>query len=61
METEAKSSPPFGPGFTDEQIKQAERMEIWASRVNDPCADFTEFRLLDNGGGVVAKKRIGGY
>lgn len=61
LEREARSSPPFGPGFTDKQIVLAERMEIWASTAADAGGDFTEFRLLACGGRTLETKRVGGY
>jgi hypothetical protein len=60
MVTSAKSPPPFGPGFTDQEIQAADTMEIWHSAFTDAGEDCTEFRLFKNNQHT-ATKRLGGY
>ncbi len=57
MTAEATSKPPFGPGFTDEQAMQAERMEVWATTFSD-SDEYVEFRLLKDDQ-VIHSRRIG--
>jgi len=55
---------PFGPGFSQEQVEQAERMEVWGS--SDACPgmgegdDYCEF-LLFKKNEKFATKRVAGY
>ena len=55
------NSPPFGPGFSEEQVEQAAALELWGSGFKDPGPDCNEFRLIDADGDVIAKKRLNGY
>ncbi len=61
MKKAAMASAPFGPGFSDEQVNKASWMEVWGTGINDPGPDYTEFRLRDISGTVVATARIDGY
>lgn len=57
----AMDQPPFGPGFTKEQVSQSDTMEIWGSSfTDDPAKDFTLFKLF-KAGKVIAEKRFDGY
>ena len=56
----ATLEPPFGPGFTEDQVKQADKMEVWCSGFKDPGPDFTRFKLL-KGDETVASQEVGGY
>lgn len=52
---------PGGPGFHSARIAEAHKMEIWGSGFKDEGADFCEFRLIDNKGRTMQKRRISGY
>jgi len=60
MKQTATQSAPFGPGFDQETVEQADSMQVWGSSFDDPGADFVEFQLF-NGDKMIAKKRVGGY
>ena len=60
MEVQAKSKPPFGPGFAAVP-EEAVKMEVWGSSLKDPGPEYCEFRLLDKDGNVLDKKRVAGY
>lgn len=60
MEKEAKASPPFGPGFTDEQVKKADKLEVWGSCIDEAGGDYTWFALRKNGV-LIAGRKQGGY
>lgn len=60
MRETASSHPPFGPAFTDEQINQADKLEVWGSSFNDPGDDFCEFRLMKNNK-IIFSKRVDGF
>lgn len=49
----------FSPRFDEEQIKQADRVEVWATSFND-AGEYCEFRLM-KGDKVLAKSQIRGY
>ena len=57
----ATASKPFGPAFDEERAKKAIRMEIWCSNYTDIGDDFAEFRLIDEIGLELGRKRIIGY
>ena len=59
MRQAATQPPPFGPGFSPEQIAQATTLEIWHSSFKDPGPDWTEFRLLANGRQLASQKQVG--
>ena len=58
---EATRGSPFGPGFSEAQVKGAERMIITASSFSDPGGDSVVFQLHDASGAVIASRRIAGY
>jgi hypothetical protein len=53
-------SPPFGPGFTEEQVEGAIRLRIMFSSVHDSGSDYVDFILTTKDGNKLTK-RIGGY
>jgi len=55
---ECASRPPFGVGLVNDHI---ERVEIWCTEFKDPGPDYTEFRMYDAAGALIATRRIGGY
>ena len=59
---QATSKPPFGAGFSAEQVKDIKptKLELWGSSFDDQGEDFCEYRLF-NGEQMVASKRVGGY
>ena len=57
---EATERPPFGPGFTEKQARDADTMEIWHTNANDPGRDFNLFKLLKEGR-VVHQKQVDGH
>jgi hypothetical protein len=58
---EASQSHPFGPEFSNEQINQAAKMEVWGSQFHESGGDYVEFKLFCCHGQLIAQKRIGGY
>jgi hypothetical protein len=50
--------PPFGPGIERADIH---RLEVWASDFKEPGDDYCEFRAFDEGGRLLATRRVGGY
>lgn len=52
-------APPFGPGFSAEDIAAADTLEVWNTSLQDP-ADVTVWRLL-RAGTVVAHAQLGGW
>lgn len=56
----AKDKYPFGPGFSDEDLKDAVTMEIWGSSFDDH-GEWTEFKLKDASGKLIKRKRVDGY
>ncbi len=58
--TKARSVPPTGPAFDAEVIREADRLEIWATESGDRAADYIEFRLV-LGERIIAKRRLEEY
>ncbi len=54
----AAPAPPFGPGFTADQIADADTLEVWVTTLAD-IADTTVWRLL-RAGQPVAMAEVGG-
>jgi hypothetical protein len=50
---------PFGPGFTAEQARVADSMEVWCSDMSD-AVEQTRFELMRDGK-VIATAVIAGY
>ena len=57
----AQPRPPFGPGFTPEEIAGAVRLEVWHTSFADPGGDYTEFRLFAANGDKVGERKVEGY
>jgi len=49
------------PKFSDEQVEQATRMEVWGSTFTNPEPDHCEFRLLNDKNEIICKRRVEGY
>jgi hypothetical protein len=58
---EATSRPPFGPGFSEDELEGAEVLEVHGSSFSDPGPDYCEFKLLDAEGNVLLTKVVGGF
>lgn len=58
---EFSAHPPIGPGFIQEQILGAVKMEVWGTTFLDKGEDYCEFRLFNIVGQQIAKKRLEGY
>ena len=56
----AQSTPPVGPAFDAEMIREADRLEIWVTESGDKPTDYTEYRLVA-GDHVIAKRRLEEY
>ncbi len=56
----AVDTPPFGPGFSEDEARNADAMEIWGTQFNDPGPDYVEFRLIKDGQTWV-ERRVDGY
>jgi len=50
----------LGVKFSDDEIAQADRMEVWGSSFKDPGPDFCEYRLVKDGE-TFAKQRTEAY
>lgn len=51
---EAMAPHPYGPQFTEDQIREADGLEIWAP---DPgWGDYLEFRLVKDGKAIHVKQ-----
>jgi len=48
-------------GLTDEQLKDAETVEVHASSFNDPGDDFNEYRFFRADGSKIATVRKEGF
>jgi hypothetical protein len=59
--TQATTRPPFGPGFTSDEVDNAERLEIYGSSFKQSGGDYCLFVLKDKNGAVIAQRRIDGY
>jgi hypothetical protein len=53
--------PPFGPGFSIEQVELAESMVITFTDFKDAGEDYTIFELFDKAGKSIAVTKIEGY
>lgn len=51
---------PFGGGFDEREAEEADRMEVWCSRFDDPGPDYNVFRLVKDDM-VIAERRVVGY
>jgi len=58
---QAGAPPPFGPGYSPDIVAKTETLEIHGSGVNDPGANYCEFRAFDASGNLVGTKKVGGY
>jgi len=61
LKKKAMESRPFGPGFPENLVKNAVRMEVWGSSFNDPGPDCCKFKLLDCEDRLIAEVEVGGY
>ncbi len=52
-------APPFGPGFTADQVADADTLEIWVTSLADP-EDTTVWRLM-RARRAIAAAQIGGF
>lgn len=59
MLTEAATAPPFGPGFTADEMATADTLQVWVTSLAD-VADTTVWRLL-RAGQLVAQAQVDGY
>jgi hypothetical protein len=57
----AQQTRPFGPGFPEELVKRAHRLEVWGSQFTDPGPDKTVFKLYDIDGAVIGEREVAGY
>ncbi|MFX0200791.1 MAG: hypothetical protein ACFFCW_32120 [Candidatus Hodarchaeota archaeon] len=58
---EATQKPPQGPGFSEKEIHNIERLEVWASSFTDPGEDYTNWKLFDAQGRLISERRMRGY
>ena len=59
MLIEAAAVRPFGPGFTAEEVVQADTLEVWVTSLAD-VADTTIWRLMRKGT-AIALHEVGGF
>ena len=58
---EAIQKPPIGPGFSEEEVHNIDRLEVWASSFSDPGEDYTDWKLFDAQGRLINERRMRGY
>lgn len=58
--SEMTKAPPFGPGVSPELAAQADRMEVWATKLSDPGPDHCRFLLKSADGEILKDVRIDG-
>jgi hypothetical protein len=51
---------PFGFGFTESEVVEASRMEVWGTSFTD-TEEYTEARLFDGDGAMFRTSRVEGY
>ena len=51
----------MGPEFAEGDISRAEKMELHASKFEDPGPDFMEYHLFDSDGNHIVMKKTIGY
>lgn len=56
----ALARPPFGPGFTPDDLAGATVMEVWGTELKDSGDDYVEFRLIHDGT-IIKTRRVIGY
>ena len=61
LKRSATSRPPFGPGFSEEELEGATALEVYGTSFSDPGPDYCEFKLLDAKGNVLLTKVVGGF
>jgi hypothetical protein len=62
MLTQGMMKQPFGAGFSEEEMVDAERMEVWVTLFSHSSPkDFTLFELYDSEDNLIASKKIEGY
>ena len=52
---------PFWPGFAENIVEKAARVETWCSSFNDPGGDYCEWRAFDSEGRPIGTHRVAGY
>lgn len=57
---EAILTPPFGPGFSAEEAKNAAVMEVWGTSMDDQ-GEYTQFILIGPDGNTINRALIEGY
>jgi hypothetical protein len=58
---EAKSRPPFGPGFSPELASRGAKLEVFGSSFTDAGGDCCLFVLRDSEGREIGRREIDGY
>jgi hypothetical protein len=58
---QATTKPPFGPGFSADEVARATKMESWGSSFSDPGDDFCLFKLFDSAGTLLGERRTEGF
>lgn len=61
MKAAATRRPPFGPGFSEEEVARAARLDVWGTSIDDVANDYCVFALIDTNGKQVASRRVEGY
>ena len=56
----AEKSSPWDPCMA-EIAHKVHRLELVATRIDDPGPDWTEWRAYDDGGTLLKKRRVDGY
>lgn len=52
---------PFVPDFAGAVIEAVEKVELWHSSIDDQGDDFNEWRVFDEEGRLISKRRQSGY
>ena len=57
----AKESAPFGASFSEDVVVKTEKVEIWGSDLDEPGADYCEYKAFDASGTLIGTKKVSGY
>lgn len=58
---QAEEQPPLGPGMPQDILPHIEKLEVWASKFEEPGPDYCEFRAFNAKGERIFTKKVDGY
>jgi len=54
------AKPPFGGGFSLEEVQQADKLELWGTYMEEEGPDSCEYRLIKEDE-IISVKEVDGY